>query len=194
MKKILALLSMLSLVLLFASSAMAATDINEFEQKLIDKFTEGALIDGETVTLSEEEINLAKNFFMRDEIDLTEADVDGLLAAIDQIILIAQGANAVNFSDLTSAQKLEVVAIAEAAVAAIASVELTFSYDFDTNVAKILDGSGNILAETVVGDDSTVIKETGNDLLMTWSVLSAIVLLVGGSFVVARRKGLLDLS
>jgi hypothetical protein len=189
MKKILALLTTLALVLVFASSVMAASDINEHEQKLIDKFTEGAVIDGETVTLSVEEINLAKNFFMRDEIDLTEEDVDGLLAAIDEIVLIAQAAKAKNFSDLSVDDKLAVVAIAEAAVAAIESVDLTFSYDFDTNIASILDGEGAVLAQSVVGDGSTVIKATANDLTMTWVILAGLVLLVGASFVVGHKKG-----
>ena len=189
MKKILALLTTLALVLVFASSVMAASDINEHEQKLIDKFTEGAVIDGETVTLSVEEINLAKNFFMRDEIDLTEEDVDGLLAAIDEIIAIAQAANAKNFSDLSVDDKLAVVAIAEAAVAAIESVDLTFSYDFDTNIASILDGEGAVLAQSEVGDGSTVIKATANDLTMTWVILAGLVLLVGSSFVVGHKKG-----
>jgi hypothetical protein len=189
MKKILALLTTMALALVFASSVSAATDINAHEQKLIDKFTEGAVIDGKTVALSTEEINLAKNFFMRDEIDLTEEDVDGLLAAIDEIIAIAQAAKAVNFSDLSSDDKLAVVAIAEAAVAAIASVELTFSYDFDTNIASILGVGGVVLAQSEVGDDSTVIKATANDLTMTWVILAGLILLVGASYVVANKKG-----
>ncbi len=189
MKKLLALLTTMALALVFASGVMAATDINVHEQKLIDKFTTGAVIDGETVVLAVEEINLAKNFFMRDEIDLTEEDVNGLLAAIDEIIVIAQAAKAQNFSDLSNSDKLAVVAIAEAAVAAIESVELTFSYDFDTNIASILNADGAVLAQSVVGDDSTVIKDTANDLTMTWVILAGLMLLVGASFVVGHKKG-----
>lgn len=192
MKKLISVLLSLVLLSLFALPVLGASDVNAEEQKILDKLAAGVTIDGKLVTLSAEELNLAKNFFMRDEIDLTAADVAGLLTAIDEVAAILKDADVTNVTDLSSSDKLAIVAIVEAAVAAVESVELTFSYDFDTNIAQVLGAGGVVLAESTLTAESTVIKDTANNLSMTWILLGALSLIVIGGVAVAGKKGLLN--
>ena len=192
MKKLMKLLLSLVLMSLFVLPVLGASDVNAEEQKVLDKLTAGVTIDGKTVALSAEELNLAKNFFMRDEIDLTAADVAGLLTAIDAAAKIMQDAKVSDITKLSTDDKLALLKVAQDAVAAIESVELTFAYDFDTNIAQILGAGGVVLAESTVTTESTVIKDTANNLSVTWILLGALSLVIIGGVGVAGKKGLLN--
>ena len=192
MKKMMKLLLSLVLMSLFVLPVLGASDVNAEEQKVLDKLTAGVTIDGKTVALSAEELNLAKNFFMRDEIDLTAADVAGLLTAIDAAAKIMQDAKVSDVTKLSTDDKLALLKVAQDAVAAVESVELTFAYDFDTNIAQILGAEGVVLAESTVTTESTVIKDTANNLSVTWILLGALSLVIIGGVGVAGKKGLLN--
>lgn len=192
MKKLMKLLLSLVLMSLFVLPVLGASDVNAEEQKVLDKLTAGVTIDGKTVDLSAEELNLAKNFFMRDEIDLTAADVAGLLTAIDAAAKIMQDAKVSDITKLSTDDKLALLKVAQDAVAAVESVELTFAYDFDTNIAQILGAEGVVLAESTVTTESTVIKDTANNLSVTWILLGALSLVIIGGVGVAGKKGLLN--
>lgn len=192
MKKLMKLLLSLVLMSLFVLPVLGASDVNAEEQKLLDKLTAGVTIDGKTVALSAEELNLAKNFFMRDEIDLTADDVAGLLTAIDAAAKIMQDAKVSDITALTTDDKVALLKVAQDAVAAVESVELTFAYDFDTNIAQILGAEGVVLAESTVTTESTVIKDTANNLSVTWILLGALSLVIIGGVGVAGKKGLLN--
>ena len=192
MKKMMKLLLSLVLMSLFVLPVLGASDVNAEEQKVLDKLTAGVTIDGKTVDLSAEELNLAKSFFMRDEIDLTAADVAGLLTAIDAAAKIMQDAKVSDVTKLSTDDKLALLKVAQDAVAAVESVELTFAYDFDTNIAQILGAEGVVLAESTVTTESTVIKDTANNLSVTWILLGALSLVIIGGVGVAGKKGLLN--
>jgi hypothetical protein len=187
MKKIIASLLSLFLISLMMLPVFAATDVNSFEQSILDKLENGVTVGDETYGLEADVLALGETFFMRDEIDFTEADANVILAAIDDIFAIIVAAEATTWAELTPDDKLAIVALAEAAVAAVQSADLTYTYDFATHTARIL-GPGSVVLASA-GVDETVIKNTGFDLSSVLGLAGLISLItVGGFFVIKREE------
>lgn len=176
-----------------SASVMAATDINENEQKVITAISvTGFKIDGKTVVLAPEEVNEAKNFMMRDDIDLNAADADSLLKGIEDIGAVMEKAGVARFTDLSQSDKQEILDIAKSAVAGVKSKNLSFTYDSNTRMASILDkDTSAVLASTDVTRQSTVIKQTGMGLATTYIIIAGALIAVGAAVVVARKTNLL---
>jgi hypothetical protein len=187
MKKIIASLLSLFLISLMMLPVLAATDVNSFEQSILDKLETGVTVGGDTYGLEADVLALGETFFMRDEIDFTEADANVILAAIDDIFAIIVAAEATTWAELTPDDKLAIVALAEAAVAAVESADLTYTYDFATHTARIL-GPGSVVLASA-GVDETVIKKTGFDLSSVLGLTGLISLItLGGLFVIKREE------
>jgi hypothetical protein len=187
MRKIIASLLSLFLISLMMLPVFAATDVNSFEQSILDKLETGVTVGDETYGLEADVLALGETFFMRDEIDFTEADANVILAAIDDIFAIIVAAEATTWAELTPDDKLAIVALAEAAVAAVQSADLTYTYDFATHTARIL-GPGSVVLASA-GVDETVIKNTGFDLSSVLGLAGLISLItVGGFFVIKREE------
>ena len=172
--------------MLFRSPVFAATDVNTFEQSILDKLEEGVTVGEDNYGLEADVLALGETFFMRDEIDFTEADVAVILAAIDDIFEIIVAAEATTWAELTPDDKLAIVALAEAAVAAVESADLTYTYDFSTHTARILGPNSVVLASAAV--DETVIKKTGFDLSSVLGLTGLISLITLGGFFVIKRE------
>jgi hypothetical protein len=189
MKKLMSLLLSMLLVSLMVLPVLAATDVNAFEKSILDKLEEGVTVGDAKYGLEADVLALGETFFMRDEIDFTEADAAVILAAIDDIFAIIVAAEATTWAELTPDNKLAIVALAEAAVAAVASADLTYTYDFATHTARILGPGSVVLASATV--DETVIKKTGFDLSSVLGLTGLISLItVGGFFVIKREENL----
>jgi hypothetical protein len=189
MKRIVNLLLSLVLVSLLVLPVFAATDVNTFEQSILDKLEEGVTVGEDKYGLEADVLALGETFFMRDEIDFTEADAAVILTAIDDIFEIIVAAEATTWAQLTPDDKLAIVALAEAAVAAVESADLTYTYDFTTHTARILGPGSVVLASAAV--DETVIKKTGFDLSSVLGLTGLISLItVGGFFVIKREENL----
>lgn len=186
MKRIMNVMLSLVLVSLMMLPVFAATDVNTFEQSILDKLEEGVTVGEDNYGLEADVLALGETFFMRDEIDFTEADVAVILAAIDDIFEIIVAAEATTWAELTPDDKLAIVALAEAAVAAVESADLTYTYDFSTHTARILGPNSVVLASAAV--DETVIKKTGFDLSSVLGLTGLISLITLGGFFVIKRE------
>lgn len=190
MKKLVTLFISMLLIASFALPVFAASDINAAEQSVLDKLTAGVTVGTKTIALSTAELNLAKNFFMRDEINLTTADVAGILTAIDQIGVIFKNEGVSTLPALSGAGKTSILALAKAAVEGITSVELTFEYNSVTKMASILGVDNVVLAQSDVTPESTVIKYTGFDFTTTLSILALLAVTLAGGVILAKKKKL----
>jgi len=190
MKKLVTLFISMLLIASFALPVFAASDINAAEQSVLDKLTAGVTVGTKTIALSTAELNLAKNFFMRDEINLTTADVAGILTAIDQIGVIFKNEGVSTIPALSGAGKTNILALAKAAVEGITSVELTFEYNSVTKMASILGVDNVVLAQSDVTPESTVIKYTGFDFTTTLSILALLAVILAGGVILAKKKKL----
>ena len=189
MKRIMNLMLSLVLVSLMMLPVFAATDVNAFEQSILDKLEEGVTVGEDNYGLEADVLALGETFFMRDEIDFTEADAAVILASIDDIFEIIVAAEATTWAELTPDDKLAIVALAEAAVAAVGSADLTYTYDFTTHTARILGPGSVVLASAAV--DETIIKKTGFDLSGVLGLTGLISLItVGGFFIIKREENL----
>lgn len=186
MKKIMNLLLSLGLVSLMVLPVFAATDVNVHERSILNKLKEGVKVGDAKYGLEADVLALGETFFMRDEIDFTEADAAIILAAIDDIFAIIVAEQATTWADLTPANKLAIVALAEAAVASVESADLTYTYDFSTHTARILGPGSVVLASATV--DETVIKKTGFDLSGMFGLTGLISMITVGGFFVSKRK------
>ena len=193
MKKIILIAITAILAFGFSANIMAASNINENEQKIITAISDtGYTVDGKTVILAQEEINEAKNFFMRDDINLTAEDANTAIKGITDIGAVMKAEGVTKFTDLSKSGKQKILDIAKTAVAAIKSKNLAFSYDSTTKMASILDrDTSAVLSTSDVTPESTIIKQTGTGLGTTYLVAGAIVLAAAGSFIVARKTNLL---
>lgn len=187
MKKIMSLMLSLVLLSLMMLPVLAATDVNTFEKSILDKLEKGVKVGEDNYGLEADVLALGETFFMRDEINFTEADAAVILDAIDDIFAIIVAAEATTWAEVSPDDKLAIVALAEAAVAAVASVDLTYTYDFSTHTARILGADSVVLASASV--DETVIKKTGFDLSSVLGLTGLISLItVGGFFVIKREE------
>ncbi len=186
MKKFINLLLSLGLISLMVLPVFAATDVNVHERSILNKLKEGVTVGDDKYGLEADVLALGETFFMRDEIDFTEADAAIILAAIDDIFAIIVAAEATTWADLTPANKLAIVALAEAAVASVESADLTYTYDFSTHTARILGPGSVVLASATV--DETVIKKTGFDLSGLVGLTGLISMITVGGFFVSKRR------
>lgn len=176
----------MGLISLMVLPVFAATDVNVHERSILNKLKEGVTVGDDKYGLEADVLALGETFFMRDEIDFTEADAAIILAAIDDIFAIIVAAEATTWADLTPANKLAIVALAEAAVASVESADLTYTYDFSTHTARILGPGSVVLASATV--DETVIKKTGFDLSGLVGLTGLISMITVGGFFVSKRR------
>lgn len=174
----------------------AASPINANEQRVLDAVSAtGYTLGGATVILGADEINEARNFFLRDDIELTAADADVLVKGIEDIGAVMKGQGVTTFTALTLAGKQQILALAQAAVGGVTSKALSFTYNSATKVASILDkGTGAVLASSTVSASSTVIKQTGFGLQGTFLVAGGGLVAVLGAMALTKKYRLFERS
>lgn len=191
MKKGIVVLLILSFMLSTMAFAFAATDINEAEQRILDRLEEGVVVGDSRVHAPEEVINAAEIFFIRDEVDFTMEDADVVIKAIDQIAEVIKAAGVTNIADLSAEDKIRIVELAKEGAEAVTSMNLTLSYDFETNIVTILDRDTNeVLAQVEVFSVSGPIKQTGFTMASTMGVAVLLTGAIIGSLVIAKKKKL----
>lgn len=196
MKKLIAILFALALVAMLPLTAMAATGINAYEQKVLDKLAEGVDLGskGEYV-IPKAYINTAKNYFAGD-CDMTEQQ------AADIIALISEGAEVVkdqstkvsgssfDLKKLPTEAREEILAIGQTACEV---VDLELTYNGQTGDVVITEAGSN----TPVFENSAVIKSTGSLVtvdatFVCVAVVLCLALSTGVMFIVSKKNGLLE--
>lgn len=191
MKKLSAVLVALVLVAATAVTAFAA-GINSSEQAVLDELeTSVAMKDGEMV-IPTEYVNQAENYF--NTIDMTEDQSSEIIAVIKDGKKFLENSGASNIADLTFAQKQELLAYGENAVAVL---DMTMSYDKTTRKLTIFDSNGEVVFSAVPTLSKTgaitenPIKTTGSDVNYFGFIVlgaAAVVLVAGSTLYVVKTK------
>lgn len=181
MKKVIAILFAVLMLSTLCLPAFAASDINADEQRVIDVLEEVVNSKaGKKMTLKVSDVNHAKNFMMRDEIDLTKAQADEIITAAGECydIIVASG---LETEDLTSMPEADRKALLAAANEAGAPVGVTVQYNAADNKAEFV-YQGNIIATV-----EPTIKVTGADYTMLFVIMSAAVVALAALAVVVKK-------
>ena len=177
MKKGMAILLAVLMLSALCVPAMAASDINEDEQRVLDAVSVVVTSEeGAEMALYESDINQAKNFLMRDEIDLDKATADEIIENIEECFAIVEkaGLETEKLTDMAEADRKALLAAANEAGAPVA-------YDAARNkVDFTYDGA-------VIASVDPVIKFTGADYSMLFVVMGAAVLAVIAMAVVVKK-------
>lgn len=190
MKKIILFLTSALVLAMTMLPVFAATTVNTYEQSILDKLAAGVVVGTKTVALSTEELNIAKNFFMMDGVDFTQADATAILDAIDDIAAVIKAAGVTDLTKLSLDDKNEILALAQAATASVASISLTFEYDVATKTVSILSGQ-SVMVQSDVTTASTVVKNTGMNATVSFWMFSILGLTMVGAVAFAKKNDLL---
>lgn len=176
----------------FGASVYAASTINENEQKVLDTFGNGFKVGSQTVALAPDEINTAKIFFMRDDVNFTAADAQAFIDGHNKIAAVMQAEGVVKIPSLSGSGKEKILQYAKDAALAVKSMNLAFTYDNTTKIASVLNrDTSAVLATSDVTNESTIIKQTGSGIGTTYLVAAAVIVAATGSFIIAKKKNLL---
>jgi hypothetical protein len=169
----------------------AATTINTYEKSIIDKLAAGVVVGTKTVVPSAAVLNIARNFFMMDGVDFTQADATAILHAIDDIFAVVKASGVSDLTMLSLDDKDTIEDMAQAAVLAVQSISLSFQYDVTTHIASILGPNEAIMAQHTIASTSTVIKRTGLDLATSFLLISLLGLTMMAGIAITSKNKLL---
>lgn len=191
MKKLSAILVALVLVAATAVTAFAA-GINSSEQAVLDELKTSVAMKGGEMVIPTEYVNQAENYF--NTIDMTEAQSKDIIAVIKDGKNFLANSGASNISDLSFAQKQELLAYGEKAVAVL---DMTMSFDKTTKKITILDPKGEeafnaapTLSKTGAVSENPI-KTTGSDVNYFGFIAlgaAAVILVAGGAMFVVKTK------
>lgn len=99
MKKIISVVLVAVLIFAFAVPAFAA-GINTYEQKLMDYVATAYVVNGKTVTVSADITAGIKNILNSDDIDVTEAQYNQIVAILDKALAYSKANNLTAIADL----------------------------------------------------------------------------------------------
>ena len=181
MKKVIAILFAVLMLSTLCLPAFAASDINADEQRVIDVLDDVVNSKaGKKMTLKVSDINHAKNFMMRDEINLTKAQADEIIAGADKCydIVVASGLETEKLTDMKDADRKALMAAANEAGA---PVGVTVEYNFaDDKVEFTYQG-------TIIATVEPTIKITGADYTMLFVIMGAAVVALAALAVVVKK-------
>lgn len=165
-------------VSLLAVSAFAASSINADEQRILDKVSEKITVAGKEYVLDAAWINEAKNYFLRDDVDLTAAQADEIIAIISdcqKLVATSPYVKDLRFTPEINKQAFDLINKAAAVV------NLTFKYSNGT--FTVTDAAGAVVFTT-----TGTIKPTGaNGFVLPVVVLAALLVVAGaGAFCVKK--------
>ena len=191
MKKLSAIFVALLLVAATAITAFAA-GINSSEQAVLDELKTSVAMKGGEMVIPTEYVNQAENYF--NTIDMTEAQSKDIIAVIKDGKNFLKNSGASNISDLSFAQKQELLTYGEKAVAVL---DMTMSFDKTTKKITILDPKGEeafnaapTLSKTGAVSQNPI-KTTGSDVNYFGFIALgtvAVVLVAGGAMFVVKTK------
>ena len=150
MKKIISIALVALLLVAFAVPAFAA-GINTYEQKLLDYVATAYVVDGTTITVTDDIMAQAKNAFNSDNIDVTEAQYNEIVAILDKALAYAKANNLTKIADLQKNQTATetLLEYGRQAAKVIGCTVATKGHikDADHGLVIIYDAQGNKVAE-----------------------------------------------
>lgn len=201
MKKLLALVISLVLVVACAVSGSAATGISTQESKIIDALSEKiTMASGKVVALPDRYINQAKDYLMKAE--LSDAQINAILTHIDNAQAEVATSNASSLSKAEAAVKQNVINEAKAAAEVINAtlsvakngvIESAGSVAADYNVVLVFNSNSTVPGYTAgerieLSLSNDEIVQTGAEGNMTMVIVGSVLVLVAVAFVVAVSR------
>jgi hypothetical protein len=189
MKKIISIALVAVLLVAFAMPAFAA-GINANEQKLLDYVATKYVVDGETITVTDDIMAQAKNAFNSDNIDVTDAQYKEIVAILDKALAYAKSQNLTKIADLQKNREATetLIEYGRQAAAVLGCTVATKGYitDADHGLVIIYDADGNKIAEF----HPNLIAKTGasTTAIAVCTLAAASVLAVAGVSVKKFRK------
>ena len=189
MKKILSIALVAVLLLAFAAPAFAA-GINANEQKLLDYVATAYVVDGQTITVTDDIMAQAKNAFNSDSIDVTDAQYKEITAILDEGLAYAKKNNLTKIADLQASREHteNMLEYGRKAAKVLGCTVATKGYitDADHGLVIIYDANGNKIAEF---HPNLIAKTGASTTTMAICTLAAVsVLAVAGVSVKKFRK------
>jgi len=189
MKKILSIALVAVLLLAFAAPAFAA-GINANEQKLLDYVATAYVVDGQTITVTDDIMAQAKNAFNSDSIDVTDAQYKEITAILDEGLAYAKKNNLTKIADLQASREHteNMLEYGRKAAKVLGCTVATKGYitDADHGLVIVYDANGNKIAEF----HPNLIAKTGASTtsIAICTLAAASVLAVAGVSVKKFRK------
>lgn len=169
-------------VSVFSVSASAAA-LNENEQKILDAVSQEITVAGKKVSLESAWINQAKNYMLRDDVDLTKDQADAILAYIDQAVAVAKTSPKVTNGRFSTKVNNELFLLANEAGALLGISFTHLGTDNARNVVAVDDKSGDVIYKA-----AKVIKDTGAETnVMPVAVVAVIAIAVMGGAVCIKK-------
>lgn len=150
MKKVLKVLSATMLSAVVAAGAVAsvsaASDVNDNEQAILDELGTSVDLGGNETYLPDQYINQAENYFLEDDVDLTEDEADEVIEKIGAVKEYLEGTGVGSYAELSDDQIDEAVALSNEAAGVVG---LRLSYDKSTRTVDVIrigsdaEGAGN---------------------------------------------------
>ena len=184
MKKIIAMLLALVLLLVPMSLNVSATAINADEQRILDCLSQKITFNDATFKIPTNYVKQAENYLKT--IDATKQQADNAIAYIEAAAEIVKDSHITSTADLKVLAYADKKAILENGQKAAEALGATLVYEGDHVVVTNAEG-------VIVFDDNPIIKVTGAGVDFTGIAVSAtvVVLVLAAAFVVARKKGLI---
>ncbi|MCR4594445.1 MAG: hypothetical protein K5761_05265 [Clostridiales bacterium] len=150
MKKIISMTLVVLLIFALAVPAFAA-GINSYEQKILDYAATKYVVDGKTITVSDDITAQLKNVFNSDSIDVTEDQYNEIIAILDEGLAYCKSHSITSIEDLQNSDEdtdalLEIGERALAVLGCTAQTEGSIK-DADHGLMMIFDADGNKIAE-----------------------------------------------
>jgi len=168
MKKILTILTALVVTIMTCAAVVSAASSQD---DIITALQDAGVPDTYIAT--------AEDYMAQSDITMTPAQVDSVIANIDNASAITGGE--VKFSNMSADQKTQVIAeVGDAAN----TMGLSTSYDSTTGLS-ISDSTGNVIVS--ISADSGAVKQTGFDYTIVFAGL-ALIVLAGVSTIIVRKS------
>lgn len=158
MKKVISfVLASVMAISLLSVCAFAASGINANEQKILDSLSEKIVVNGKEVAINASLINQAKNYILRDGVNVSEAETSEILGYIAEAKTAAKTSDTVSGNNFSAAVNNKIIALAEKAAAVL---NLTVAANPTDNSVTIKDAATG----EIVSQSTQVIKKTGASL------------------------------
>lgn len=183
MKKIITVSVLVMMIVSMLSVSAFAASLNEDEQRIYDAITEEITVAGKPVALADEWVNQAKNYMLRDDVDLTKAQADEILAYIDEAKAVAKTSKTVSNGKFSTKVNNELFLLANECGALL---DISFSHPGLDNARKIVavdNKSGDVIYKA-----AKVIKDTGANVnVMPVAIAAVVIMTVIGSAVLVKK-------
>lgn len=180
MKKLaqIALCIILTLTIL-PMTTIATSELDENEKALITKLETELNFNGKVITLPEEYKNMAENYFLNNDVSVSNTQLDEILDNIDETINLIKEANVSDIKDLPASVKKTIV---EKASKSAESLGLTLNYDYSTKAVSIVNDAGTVVAEA-----ENIIKNTGLDVSPVLYLCLSAGFIILACFVISKK-------